>query len=51
MLERIDTCDKNPKKSTTTEIIGYSLFTYCSVAATKNILDYYGGKDCIKKLL
>ena len=27
----------------------YSLFTYCSIDATKNKLDYYRGKDCMKK--
>ena len=28
---------------------GYSLFTHCSFDKTKNKLDYYRGKDCMKK--
>ena len=28
---------------------GYSLFTHCSFDKTKNKLDYYKGKDCMKK--
>ena len=53
LLEKIDTCHNNPKKSSTTKItkhvaFGYSLFTHCSVDATKNRLDYYRGKDCMK---
>ena len=28
---------------------GYSLFTHCSFVKTKNKLDYYRGKDCMKK--
>ena len=42
-------------KSWTTEInkyisSWYSLFTHYSFDNTKNNLDYYRGKDCIKKL-
>ena len=48
------TCYNNPKESSTTEInkhtpFGYSLFTHCSFNKTKNKLDYYRGKDCMKK--
>ena len=47
-------CYNNPEESSTTEInkhapSGYSLFTYCSFDKTKNKLDYYRGKDCMKK--
>ena len=28
---------------------GYSLFTHCSFDKTKDKLDYYRGKDCMKK--
>ena len=54
LLEKMDTCYNNPKESSTTEInkhtpSGYSLFTHCSFDKTKNKLDYYRGKDCIKK--
>ena len=43
----------NPEKSSTTKInkhtpSGYSLFTHCSFDTTKNRLDYYRGKNCIK---
>ena len=46
LLERIDTCHNNPKKSSTTKInkhspSGYSLFTQCSFDATKNKVDCY----------
>ena len=44
----------NPKKSSTSKInlhtaCGYSLFTHCSFNASKNKLDHYRGKDCMKK--
>ena len=53
LSERIDTCYSNPEKSSTTKInkhtpSGYSVFTQCSFDATKNKLDCYRGKDCIK---
>ena len=53
LLEEIDTCHNNPEKSSTTKInkhtaSGSSLFTYCSFDASKNRLDYYRGKDCMK---
>ena len=54
LLEKMSTCHNNPEESSTTEInrhtpSGYSLFTHCSFDKTKNKLDYYGGKDCMKK--
>ena len=54
LLEKMSTCYNNSKESSTTEInkhvpSGYSLFTLCSLDKTKNKLDYYRGKDCMKK--
>ena len=54
LLEKISPCQNNPSESSTTEInkhtpSGYSLFTHCSFDKTKNKLDYYRGKDCMKK--
>ena len=54
LLEKMSTCYNNPRESSTTEInkhtpSGYSLFTHCSFDKTKNKLDYYRGKDCMKK--
>ena len=55
LLEKMSTCQNNPSESSTTEInkhtpSGYSLFTYCSFDETKNKLNHYRGKDCMKKL-
>ena len=54
LLEKMNTCQNNPNKSSTTEInkhkpSGYSIFTHSSFDKTKNKLDYYRGKDCMKK--
>ena len=54
LLEKMSTCNNNPKESSTTETnkyipSGYSLFTNFSFDKTKNKLDYYRGKDCMKK--
>ena len=54
LLEKMSTCQNNPNKSSTTEInkhtpSGYSIFTHCSFDQTKNKLDHYRGKDCVKK--
>ena len=54
LLEKISTCQNNPNESSTTEInkhilSGYSIFTHCSFDQTKNKLNYYRGKDCMKK--
>ena len=53
LLEKMSACYNNPEESSTTEInkhtpFGYSLFTHCSFNKTKNKLDYYRGKDCMK---
>ena len=52
LLEKMSNCHNNLKKSTTKINrhipSGYSLFTHCSFDKTKNKLDYYGGKDCMK---
>ena len=53
LLEKMNTCYNNPEKSITTKInehtaSGYSLFTHCSFDTTKNRLDYYRGKNCMK---
>ena len=50
----MSTCQNNPNESSTTEInkhvsSGYSLFTHWSFDKTKIKLDYYRGKDCMKK--
>ena len=54
LLEKMSTCYNNPKESSTTEInknmpSGYSLFKHCSCDKTKNKLDSYRSKDCMKK--
>ena len=54
LLEKMDTRHNNPEKSSSTTKIdehtpsGYSLFTHCSFDTTKNKLDYYKGKNCMK---
>ena len=54
LLEKRSTCYNNLEESSTTEInkhkpSGYSLFAHCSFDKTKNKLDCYRGKDCMKK--
>ena len=54
LLEKMSTCMNNPNESYTTKIIkhtpsGYSTFTSCSFDESKNKLNYYRGKDCMKK--
>ena len=54
LLEKISMCQNNLNESSATEInkhtpSGYSLFTYYSFDKSKNKLDYYRGKDCMKK--
>ena len=54
LLKKVSTCINNPNESSTTKInkhipSGYSIFTSCSFDESKNKLDYYGGKDCMKK--
>ena len=53
LLEKMNTCHNNPEKSSTSKInkhisSGYSLFTHCSFDTTKNKLDYYRDKNCVK---
>ena len=48
LLEKMGTCQNNPKNLSTTKIneytpSGYLLFRHCSFNATKNKLDYYRG--------
>ena len=52
--EKMSTCINNPNESSTTKINkhtpwGYSIFTHCSFDKSKNKLNYYRGKDCMKK--
>ena len=54
LLEKMSTCITNPNESSTTKInkhtpSGYSIFTHCSFDQTKSKLNYYRGKDCMKK--
>ena len=54
LLEKMSTCQNNPNESSPTEInkhtpSGYSIFTHCSFDQTKNKLNHYRGKDCMKK--
>ena len=49
----MNTSHNNPEKLSITKInkhtpSGYSLFTQCSFNTTKNKLDYYRGKNCMK---
>ena len=53
LLEKMSPCHNNPGKSSTTKmnkhtLSGYSLFTHYSFDTTKNKLDYYRGKNCMK---
>ena len=53
LLEKMNNCHNNPKKSPKTKVnkhtpSGYSLFTHCSFDTAKNGLDYYRGKNCKK---
>ena len=54
LLEKMSTCINNPNESSTTKInkhtpSGYSIFTSCSFDESKNKLNCYRGKDCMKK--
>ena len=54
LLEKMSTCQNNPNESSTTGInkhtpSGYSLFTHCSFDKSRNKLNHYRGKDCMKK--
>ena len=55
LLEKMSTCINIPNESSTTKInkhtpSGYSIFTHCSFDKSKSKLNYYRGKDCMKKL-
>ena len=54
LLEKMSTCENNPNESSTTKInehtpSGYSIFTSCSFDESRNKLNYYRDKDCMKK--
>ena len=49
----MSTCNNNPKESYTTKVnkhtpSGYSLIAHYLFDTTKNKLDYYRGKNCMK---
>ena len=53
LFQKMSTCHNDPKNSPTSKInkhtaSGYSLFTHCSFHTTKNKLDYYRAKNCMK---
>ena len=50
----MDKYTNDPDKSSTTqlnkhEMCGYSLVTHFSFDEKNNAIDYYGGKECLKK--
>ena len=54
LLEKLDTCENDPNKSSTTKInkhipSGYSIFIHCSFDEFKNKFNYYRGDDCMEK--
>ena len=54
LLEKKSTCINIPNESSTTKInkhtpSGYSILTSCSFDESKNELNYYRGKNCMKK--
>ena len=54
LLEKMSICENNPNESSTTKInkhtpSGYSISTSCSFDESRNKLNYYRGKDCMKK--
>ena len=54
LLEKMSTCINNPNESSTTKInkhtpSGYLIFTSCLFNGSRNKLNYYRGKDCMKK--
>ena len=54
LLEKMNTCQNDPNKSSTTKInkhtpSGYSIFTHCSFDESKNKISNYRGDDCMKK--
>ena len=54
LLEKMSTCINSTNESSTAEInkhtpLAYSIFTHSSFDESKNKLNYYRGKDCMKK--
>ena len=54
LFEKMSICINNPNESSTTKInkhtpSGYSMFTSCSFNESKNKLNYYTDKVCMKK--
>ena len=54
LLKKMSTCINNPNESSTTKTnkhkpSGYSIFISCSFDESRNKLNYYRGKDCMKK--
>ena len=54
LLEKMSTCINKPNESSTAKInkhtpSGYSIFISCSFDESKNKLNCYRGKDCMKK--
>ena len=54
LLEKMSACINNFNESSTTKInkhtpSSYSIFTSCSFDEPRNKLNYYRGKDCMKK--
>ena len=53
ILEKMSGCENDPEKSSTIKVnkhiaSGYSLLSHCLFDKTKNKLDYYRGKNCMK---
>ena len=53
LLEKRSVCENDPEKSSSIKVnkhiaSGYSLFVHCLFDKTKNKLDYYRGKNCMK---
>ena len=53
LLEKMSTCINNPNESSTTKTnkhapSGYSILSHCSFNKSKNKLNYYRCKDCMK---
>ena len=55
LLRKMDTCANdwiiNRKKKNEHEMCGYSLFTDCLFDKKNNKLDYYRGKDSLKRFV
>ena len=54
LLEKMRTCINNPNELSITKIhkhtpSGFSIFTSCSFDESRNKLNYYRGKDCMKR--